>query len=549
MRVAVYARFSSDMQRATSIDDQVASCRRYAKERGWTVLEDRIYADAAASGASIEGRPGLQALLRASALLPTPFDVVLVDDSSRVARDLPDALRVLQRLRFLGARVIYASQGIDSDAEQAETLITVHGLVDALYLRELAQKTRRGIVGQLERGFATGSKTFGYRTEPVSRPGGSEILGKRIVVAEDEAATVRQVFAWYADGVGVPSIVERLNQAGIRAPRGNRVWQPGRVRWILKNERYRGRVTYGKTVAKREPGTRRKVMQLRPPEEWRVADHPELRIIPEDLWERVQARRARVAEVFGVSRAQPLVRGRSAALYSRHLFSGFMTCSVCGGPVAVVTGGYGSPRYGCTHSWSRGRAVCDNRLTIRAKVADPLLLAGLQRELRRPETVRRLADMVARELARMLEDRPHNLDRARAERKAVAQKVANLAEAVAEGGPMPTLLQALARHESELRRLEEAVASLEERSGDTVAVMPAWVQRQLQDVAGLIGGTPERAKAEFGRLNVNFTLKPIQSEGGRPFLRAVGTADLSCISGTYDLHLPTRDRSRPGSGS
>src|SRR5689334_1153449 len=120
MRGAIYARFSSDLQRATSLEDQIAGCRRYAEAHGWRVLPEHVYTDAAISGASLD-RPGVQALLAAAGRHPTPFDVLLVDDSSRVARDLADAVRFMQELRFLGIRVIYISQHIDSANEQAET--------------------------------------------------------------------------------------------------------------------------------------------------------------------------------------------------------------------------------------------------------------------------------------------------------------------------------------------------------------------------------------------------------------------------------------------
>src|SRR5688572_701674 len=168
MRTACYARFSSDLQRETSLDDQIRICRDYAQRHNLDWQEAHVYTDAAISGASIEGRPGLHGLLDAATATPPPFDIVLVDDSSRVARDLPDALGVLRALRFAGICVRYLSQGIDSDHEQAETLVTVHGLVDSLYLREMAAKIRRGLAGQLTRGFATGGVTYGYRTVRVA---------------------------------------------------------------------------------------------------------------------------------------------------------------------------------------------------------------------------------------------------------------------------------------------------------------------------------------------------------------------------------------------
>jgi DNA invertase Pin-like site-specific DNA recombinase len=106
----VASAYSSDLQRETSIDDQLAVAKRYAEDRGWKVLKDHIYTDAAVSGASINGRAGVQRLLSTAAKRPKPFDVVLVDDSSRIARDITDAIRVMQQLKFLGIRVIYISQ-------------------------------------------------------------------------------------------------------------------------------------------------------------------------------------------------------------------------------------------------------------------------------------------------------------------------------------------------------------------------------------------------------------------------------------------------------
>ena len=228
-----------------------------------------IYTDAAVSGASIQGRRGIQALLAAAATTPPPFDVVLVDDSSRIARDLPDALHVLRLLTFFGVRAIYISQQIDSASEQAETLLTVHGLVDGLYLQEMAKKIKRGLAGQLQRGFHTGGRTYGYRTVPVPDPSGKHDangpvpLGKRLEIDEAEARIIVQVFEWYANGVGIPHIVDRLVAERISSPRGRR-WSDKHVRRILGNERYRGLQIWGQGRAEQRPGTNQRVWRPQP---------------------------------------------------------------------------------------------------------------------------------------------------------------------------------------------------------------------------------------------------------------------------------------------
>ena len=131
----------------------------------WTVLDAHVCTDAALPGASLE-RPGIQPPLAAADRRPLPFDVLLVDDSSRVARDLADAVRFMQQLTFYGVRVFFISQ-------------------------------KRGLAGQLERGHATGAVTYGYRTFAVPDPTGKcnphgypILLGKRLEIEPAEARII-----------------------------------------------------------------------------------------------------------------------------------------------------------------------------------------------------------------------------------------------------------------------------------------------------------------------------------------------------------------------
>jgi site-specific DNA recombinase len=525
MRVAIYARYSSDLQRDTSITDQVAVAREYAERQRWTVLEDRVYTDAGISGASLEGRPGVQALLAAAQQRPQLFDVVLVDDSSRIARDLADALRVMQLLRFASVRVIYISQSIDSANEQAETLVAVHGLVDGLYLREMAAKIRRGLGGQADRGFHTGARVFGYRSVPVLDPSGRRgsdgapaILGKRLEIFEAEAAIVRQVFAWYAGGVGVTTITARLNATdGVRR-------SYNAVRNWLANPRYVGRVVWNRRRFERKPGTRVKVARALPQSEWRVYEHPELRIIDDATWDAVQARRA---VIQGKTAPRGLMRGRIAALHSRHLFSGFLRCGVCSGAITVVSGGYGSPRYGCQRASKQGAASCRNRLTIRAKVADAALLAGLQAYLLKPTTIEYLTAALSSRLNAALDERPKQRAVKLAERDALERKLAHLVRAIEDGAATPALLTAMKSREADLAQLKADLEAMETPLGERLAVIPSWVRGQVTDVAALLADAPERAKSEFQRLGLGFTVSPVSEGRSKPFLRAVGTTDFS----------------------
>jgi site-specific DNA recombinase len=551
MICAAYARFSSELQKATSIEDQIRVARTYAEQQGWTLDERRIYSDAGISGSSIDGRPGLQALMAAAAQQPRPFDVLLVDDSSRIARDLADAIRTMQMLRFFGVRVIYISQHIDSANDQAETLIAVHGLVDGLYLQEATKKIRRGLAGQHARGFATGSITFGYRTVAVPDPAGKvdadgrpTLLGKRVEIHPEEAATIVQIFEWYAGSMGVETIMVRLNREGQRGPRGQR-WRAGAVRRILKNEKYRGLLIWGQRTFDRRPGTRQKVLRPVPRDQWHMQERPELRIVSDELWQRCRQRAAEVRQAFDLKPGKSLVRGRNAALHSRHLFSGFMRCGVCGGAITSVSGGGGSPRYGCSRSWRDGSDVCRNRLTVRAKVADPALLAGLRAELLRPETVQYVTDALAVELNRVIDQRPALRATAEEALRDARRKLENLVAAIEGGATATSLLEALHTREGDAKRLQAELDALSEPLEQKLRVMPTWVRQQLANAAGLLSATPERSKAEFRRMGVSFVLHMAENAAGLPFLRAEGATDFARLLSSDPLS--TTDGLHPGS--
>ena len=115
MRAAVYARFSSENQREQSIDDQVRVCKDFAARDEITVLENHIYFDEAQSG-SIRTRPGLEALKKAAE--DKQFDVVLVDDASRLSRDNQHFNTLLCLFQFWGISLISVSDGLDLREEQ-----------------------------------------------------------------------------------------------------------------------------------------------------------------------------------------------------------------------------------------------------------------------------------------------------------------------------------------------------------------------------------------------------------------------------------------------
>jgi DNA invertase Pin-like site-specific DNA recombinase len=229
-RCAVYARYSSEKQNPLTVDQQTRQCREYADRHNMRILDSRVYADEAITGAT-DDRASLRALLSAARETPRPFDVILVDDTSRLSRRLVDSLRIFEQLQFLGVRLVFVAQGIDTNSEQAELLVGVHGIVDSLYLKDLAKRTFRGIEQLALNGLHTGGRVFGYRRVPIENSterdshGRPVIAGVRLEVDPKQAAVVRRIFQRYAAGDSMKRIAIDLNDEGILSPQP----QKGRV--------------------------------------------------------------------------------------------------------------------------------------------------------------------------------------------------------------------------------------------------------------------------------------------------------------------------------
>jgi DNA invertase Pin-like site-specific DNA recombinase len=217
-RCAIYARYSSDLQSPTSISDQLRVCESFAERQGWTVVAR--FEDAALSGFGVEHRPGYRALVAAAIQSPPPFDLILVEDVSRLTRDLSEVLRLYHRLRLKGVDLVGISDGVSTVNQSGKVTLTVKGLVNELYLDDLRAKTHRGLEGRIARGMSAGGRLFGYRTVSVPGPGDADKrdASARFEVDEREAEIVRRIFREYAAGRSLKTIAHQLNVEGVPFP-------------------------------------------------------------------------------------------------------------------------------------------------------------------------------------------------------------------------------------------------------------------------------------------------------------------------------------------
>lgn len=536
---AIYARYSSDKQSPASIEDQVRTCREDARREGWRVLDDHTYSDEAVSGAT-DDRPALKRLLELATSRERPFGVILMDDTSRLSRDLEHSLGICKRLKFAGVRVVFVAQGIDTDSKQFKVLLATHGIVDSLYLDELADKVRRGMEGLALRSLHTGGRCFGYRNVPIEDPrrldsyGRPLIIGVRLVVDEAQAAIIRRICTLYASGYSLKRITKLLNAERVPSPRPQKgrlsqSWCPSSLRTILHNDRYRGVVNYGKTRKERSPETGKRVYRRRPESEWVKAAIPEQRIVSEKLWRQVQNRMEQVKRLYGFDdpgRKAGLLRSRAAG--SQYLFSGLLKC-VCGANITIVAGrgrNHASASYGCPMNALRGESVCSNSLRVRRDVLERNLLAGLQEKVLREEVVEYTLERFEQALVKALDNLGGELERMRRRKGELEGEIGNLTEAIAKSGyKSPSVMARIAERERESSDITDGL--LDARPDSVHARVKAirnFVVSRLADLRGLLSADLSDVlalRAELSKHVERITLEP----NGRIYV-ASGTWDL-----------------------
>jgi site-specific DNA recombinase len=307
MKIAFYGRYSSDSQRDTSIDDQRRVVQRWAERHGHELVRD--CSDSAVSGARVFRLTGLQEAIRVACTRPAPFEAIVVDQLSRLSRDVGDTDAMIKRLRFFGVRVIAVSDGLDTGDEHTKISVTVKSLVNELYLDDLRKTTKRGLDGQFLKGYSTGGRTYGYRSEPVYEPtnrpdprGKPVPVGYRLTVVPEEAAATREIFRLFREGHGEKAIAKQLNAA---TPA--RAWRPNTIYLMLKNPKYVGQISFNRREWHKNPDTGRRVYRFRPPDQWEGTTSEALRIIDDETWHAVQRRLRSRQHLFSGSECAPFL--------------------------------------------------------------------------------------------------------------------------------------------------------------------------------------------------------------------------------------------------
>jgi site-specific DNA recombinase len=439
MRVALYARYSTDQQRAASIDDQLQTCAAFAASRGWNVVHD--YSDAGVSGATLM-RAGIQSLMRDAAA--RKFDGVLAEALDRFSRDQEDIAHLAKQLKFAGVKLVTVSEG-----EITPLHIGLKGTMNALFPEDLADKTRRGLRGRVEAGRSGGGISYGYRVVHVldGQPRGES------EIHPEEAVVVRRIFRDFVAGVSPKAIGKALNAERVSGPR-SAVWSPstihghaGRGTGILNNELYIGRRVWNRQRYVKNPDTRKRVARPNPPSEWISRDVPELRIVDDDLWSAVKARQAATRHTVKTG----IVRARRP----KYLFSGLTKCGACGGGFNLSS----HDHLVCFNA--RVRGICTNLRSIKRQEVEARVLRAIQERLLEAGAFAEFCASFTEELNRLRREHRVKLSAAPREIASIDSRVQQMLNLLVQGFLHEAFKEELRRLEMRKAELTAAIAAAE----------------------------------------------------------------------------------------
>lgn len=424
-RFAIYARYSDDLQNPKSIDDQISEARAVIEKIGG--IEVALYSDAARSGAHTAQRPEYQRMFRQ--MRDGLFDAIIGEDMDRLTRSLKEAAGLWDEAEHVGIELWTTSGGHIRSLLEAG----FRGLMGQDFLRNLAVKTRRGLIGVVKRGGFAGGRCYGY-----------DVSGRaKRSINEDEAMTVRRIYDEYSAGKSPRAIVRDLNKEGTPAPRGGKwavstlVGSAKRRNGLLNNPIYRGELLFNRQAFRKDPKTGKRVSRPNDESKWIRENHPDLAIVDAEAWEAAQKRRA-----MSNQGPHPHHNRRPATL-----LSGLVKCRMCGSPMAK-TGDY----FRCTSATNRG--ICRNNRGTSIETLEKITIDAVKATLADPVLVARFAEVFRREVEIRLAD--HNKGRELAQKRLaeINTKIGHLTRALETGLDSDSVRRRVAELETDRRAWE-----------------------------------------------------------------------------------------------
>ena len=474
MTAAIYARKSTEQAGVSddqkSVARQIEHARRYAEAKGWRVADEHVYVDDGISGAEFANRPGFVRLMNAVGPGRHGFDVLVMSEESRLGRESIETAYALKQLITGRVRVFFyledRERTIDSPADKL--MMSVVAFADEMEREKARQRTYDALIRKARAGHVTGGRVFGYDNHELLTADGRRSHVERVINVA-EAAVVRRIFDLCGQGYGLGRITRTLNDEGAASPRAQqgrpRSWAPSSVREVLHRTLYRGELTWNQSRKRDKWG--RKAQHARPATDWLTVPMPELRVVTEESWTAAHARLETSRRSYLRGTGGRLWGSPGRATESKYLLPGLARCGVCGGSIYVKSRSHGRTRkhfYGCTSFHQRGRSMCSNGAELPMDCVDALVLDAIESRILAPEVIEQAIGLALARLRPALDELHAEETTLAQQRTAVETELLRLGQAVAAGGELTTLVDAMREREGVRKQIAEREAALSRRS-------------------------------------------------------------------------------------
>jgi site-specific DNA recombinase len=495
LRVLIHARFSTEEQRQSSIDDQITACRAFLdtslpKGTKPSQVTVDVIKEPEISG-EIADRPGINQVW--AGIESKRWDLIIAEESSRLYRHHTKAGELFESAVDAGVRVICPSDYIDTADDDWPDRLHMCQMQHSRSNFYTRQRIRRAHDGLWARGAAVGNTVIGYKrrctvpateTEPAKGPFYDEI-------DPEKALIIREIFERIAAGETSAEVGEWLDSIKFAKVKWARQakWTPGNVNAIIRRTKYRGFETYRVRIYKRKLRTGKSEPVWNDEDKIQTRESPHLRIVSDHLWyqanEVVDKRR-----VFQkpVRRAGHPLRGTTRQ--RRGLLSGVFTCGICGAPMYSYGKMNGS--YRCSGS---AMGKCWNRVYCLRERTEPAILEAVVNEVLSLDGVRDAVLARVRELHEKGGSVAAELKTLDKNEKKLVAAMERLSTAIEEGdGALASLASRLAERERELAVVRARRQEVEEQAGRKEKLpTAAKLLEHLEAVKGQLLGDEARA--------------------------------------------------------
>ncbi len=379
----------------------------------------------------------------------------------------------------------------------------IRSAADEAHRDDTRKRTHEAHLDRVKKGYWVGGRVFGYRNvnvfNGVDRDGRPLKVGVVLEINEEERVVVIRIFEMYAEGLGLKAIAKTLTRENAARPIPQkredglapvRGWSPSTVRSVLNRELYHGVHVWNETKKRDDWGQKYNRRHFKPTTDVVRVPLPHLRIVSEELWNRVASRRADIegrAVRFGSGR----ISGRPPKNAVKNLLAGLATCGLCGGGLIVETSarkGHRVAEYICNSH--RRNGSCTNALRVAAEVMNEAVLQAIEEHALTPEAIENVIQLSERD---DVQDSERLLNR---ELKDIDKRLKRLVEAIEDGAAPAAILNKISEFEERKIAIQEELKNLK----PIPRLEPKVIENRLAEWRRLLRASTTQGRAVLQRV-------------------------------------------------